>query len=138
MAVQIIRYKLIPRAHKKKGEGKTGGYGEIELQPDGTKHALLAKPPRYVGLSDPAFEEMESSPLYQDIDQHCNHPTTMTVPQESDIYTEPDTSNSHTVETDSGMYETVYSEPVQPSLFLFEHPVTLRICSRMPPFTLSL
>ena len=100
-----------------KSDHLTGGYKEIELQPDGTKQALLAKPPRYVGLSDPAFEEMESSPLYQDVDQHCDYPTTTNLPQESDIYTEPVTTSSHTVETDSGMYETVYSEPVQPSLF---------------------
>ena len=59
-----------------------------------------------------AFEEMESSPLYQDVDQHCTN-----LPHKSDIYTEPDTTSSHTVETDSGMYETVYSEPVQPSHF---------------------
>ena len=100
-----------------KSDHLTGGYSEIELQPDGAKHALLAKPPRYVGLSDPAFEEMESSPLYQDVDQHCNYPFTTNLAHESDIYAEPDTTSSHTVETDSGMYETVYSEPVQPSLF---------------------
>ena len=92
----------------------TGGYGEIELQLDDAKHTLSAKPPRYVALSDPAFEEMESSPLYQDVDQHC---TTTNLPRESDIYAEPDTTSSHAVETDSGMYETVYSEPVQPLLF---------------------
>ena len=95
----------------------TSGYGEIELQPDGAKHTPPAKPPRYVGLSDHACEKMESSPLYQDVDQHCDYPTTTNLPQESDIYTEPVTTSSHTVETDSGMYETVYSEPVQPSLF---------------------
>ena len=95
----------------------TSGYGEIELQPHGAKHTPPAKPPRYVGLSDPACEEMESSPLYQDVDQHCDYPTTTNLPQESDIYTEPVTTSSHTVETDSGMYETMYSEPVQPSLF---------------------
>ena len=94
----------------------TGGYGEIELQPDETKHTLSAKPPRYVGLSDPTFEEMESSPLYQDVDQHGDYPTTI-LPQESDIYTELVTTSSHTFETDSGIYETVYSEPVQPLLF---------------------
>ena len=94
-----------------------GGYGEIELQSDDAKHTLSAKPPRYVSLSDPAFEEMESSPLYQDADQHSDYPTTTNLPQESDIYAEPVTTSSHTVETDSGMYETVYSEPVQPSLF---------------------
>ena len=94
-----------------------GGYGEIELQSDDAKHILSAKPPRYVSLSDPAFEEMESSPLYQDADQHSNYPTTTSFPHKSDIYTEPVTTSSHTFETDSGMYETVYSEPVQPSLF---------------------
>ena len=90
----------------------TGVYGEIELQTDDAKHTLSAKPPRYVSLSDPAFEEMESSPLYQDVDRHCTN-----LPHKSDIYAEPDTTSSHTVETDSGMCETVYSEPVQPSLF---------------------
>ena len=100
-----------------KSDRLTGGYSEIELQPDGAKHTLSAKPPRYVSLSDPAFEEMESSPLYQDVDQHCDYPTTTNLPQESDIYAEPDTTSSHTVVTDSGMYETVYTEPVKPSLF---------------------
>ena len=111
-----IRTVAPPNAPSK-SDRLTGGYNEIELQPDGTKHALLAKPPRYVGLSDPAFEEMESSPLYQDVDQHCDYPTTTNLAHESDIYTEPDTTSSHTVETDSEMYETVYTEPVQPSLF---------------------
>ena len=95
----------------------TSGYGEIELQPDGAKHTPPAKPPRYVGLSDLACEKMESSPLYQDVDQHCDYPTTTNLPQEGDIYAEPVTTSSHTFETDSGMYETMYSEPVQPSLF---------------------
>ena len=31
----------------------TGGYGEIELERADTKHALLAKPPRHVNISDP-------------------------------------------------------------------------------------
>ena len=37
--------------------------------------------------------------------------------QEADIYNMPDTTNSHTVETPSEISETVYSEPIQPSLF---------------------
>ena len=39
------------------------------------------------------------------------------MPQENDIHTDPDTTSSHSVDTDSGTYETVYSEPIQPSLF---------------------
>ena len=84
-----------------------GGYSEIELQ--------AAKPPRQVNLSDPMSEKLEFSTAYRDIDQH--HSTT-SLPQERDIYTMSDTTSSHTkVETPSGIYETVYSEPIQPSLF---------------------
>ena len=91
----------------------TGEYSEIELEPDGNEHELPAKPPRHVNLSEPLSEEMESSPVYQDVDQHCdsNHP------QGNDIYTMPDNTTSYTVETESGVYEVVYSEPIQPSLF---------------------
>ena len=108
---------VAPTNVSSKSDRLTGGYSEIELQSDDAKHILSAKPHRYVSLSDPAFEEMESSPLYQDADQHSDYPTTTSFPHKSDIYTEPVTTSSHTFETDSGMYETVYSEPVQPSLF---------------------
>ena len=59
----------------------------------------------------------ESSTTYQSMDQHCDPSCTTHVPQENDIYTDPDTTSSHTVEADSVLYETVYSEPIQPSLF---------------------
>ena len=91
----------------------TGGYSEIELEQADSKHAPPAKPPRHVNLCDHTSEEMQSCTVYQDIDQH---PSTTNV-QEADIYTVPDTTSSHTVETPSGNYETVYSEPIQPSLF---------------------
>ena len=55
--------------------------------------------------------------MYQSMDQHCDSSCTTYVPQETDIYTDPDTTSSHTVKADSGAYETVYSEPIQPSLF---------------------
>ena len=55
------------------------------------------------------------NPSYQGIHQHHNPPTATNVPQGNDIYTVPDTTSSHTV--DSGNHETVYSEPIQPSLF---------------------
>ena len=58
-----------------------------------------------------------SNLLYQSVDQLCDPPSTSNVPQETDIYTEPDTPSSHTAETQVGVYETVYSEPIQPSLF---------------------
>ena len=51
--------------------------------------------------------------MYQVTDQH---PSIASV-QEAEIYTVLETTNSHTDETPSGNYETVYSEPIQPSLF---------------------
>ena len=66
----------------------TGEYSEMELEPDGNKIVL-------------------------DTDQHPS----ITSVQEAEIYTVPDATNSHTNETPSGDYETVYSEPIQPSLF---------------------
>ena len=58
-----------------------------------------------------------SNSLYQSMDQHCDHPSTTKVPQGNVIYTVPNTTSSHAVEADSGTYETVYSDPIQPSLF---------------------
>ena len=95
----------------------TYDYSEIELEPANGKHALPAKPPRHVSLSDLMSEEKEPKPTYQDIGQHCDPTSTTNVVQENDIYTEPDTTSSHTVDPDSGTYETVYSEPIEPSLF---------------------
>ena len=101
-----------------------GGYSEIEPEQADIEHVLPAKPPRHVGLSDPMPEDKkEPNPTYQSkaqhlgIDQCHDVPNATNVPQENDIYTEPDTTSSHTVNTDSGIYETVYSEPIQPSLF---------------------
>ena len=91
----------------------TGGYSEIELEQADTKHALPENPFRHVNISDPTSEEMQSSAVYQDIDQHPS----ITKVLIADIYTVPDTSSSHTVEADSEISETVYSEPIQPSLF---------------------
>ena len=91
----------------------TGEYSEIEPEPDDSKHVLLAKPPRQVNLSDPISEEIEPSLVYQVTDQHPS----ITSVQEAEIYTVLETTNSHTDETPSGNYETVYSEPIQPSLF---------------------
>ena len=85
----------------------TGGYSEIELEQADTKYALPAKPSRHVNISNPIQS------VYQNIDQH---PSTTSV-QEADMYTMPDTTNSHTVETPSEISETVYSEPIQPSIF---------------------
>ena len=58
-----------------------------------------------------------SNLLYQSIEQHCDAPNTSNVPKETDIYMEPDITSSLTVEAESANYETVYSEPIQPSLF---------------------
>ena len=92
------------------------GYSEIELEPDDSKHALPAKPPRQVSLSHSTSKATDPNPMYQNMNQHHDAPSTTDVPQGSDIYTVPDTT-SLTVDPDSGTYETVYSEPIQPSLF---------------------
>ena len=91
----------------------TGGYSEIELEQADSKHALPEKPSRHVNISDPTSEEMHSSAVYQDIDQHPS----ITKVLIADIYTVPDTTSSPTVEADSEISETVYSEPIQPSIF---------------------
>ena len=86
----------------------TGDYNEIELQAD-SNHAFPTKPPRHVNHSDPMCDEKQPSPMYQDIEKHCD-PT-------SNTNVVPVTTSSHTVDPESGIYETVYSEPIQPSLF---------------------
>ena len=90
----------------------TGGYSEIKLEPADSKYTPPAKPPRQVNPSDPISKEMEPSAMYQNMDQRSDPPSAT-----NDIYTLPDTSRSHTVETNNGIYETVYSEPIKPSLF---------------------
>ena len=87
------------------------GYSELELEQDHCEHT---EPPRVVNISEPLSAEMEPNPMYQDVDQHSS---TTNAQQETDIYTVPDTTSSNTLEADSGTYETVYSEPIQPSLF---------------------
>ena len=95
----------------------TGEYSEIKLEPGDSKHVLPAKPPRQVNLSDPMSEQTESSLMLKDTDQHCYSSSTKSVPQQTGLYTLPDTANPHTVETQSGTSEAMYSEPIQPSLF---------------------
>ena len=102
-----------------KNTSLTGGYCESEIEPEqaDSEYAPLAEPTRLVNLSESVSEKMESNPMYQSMDQQWDSPSTTNVLQENDIYTMPDTTTSHTVDTDSGACETVYSEPIQPSLF---------------------
>ena len=95
----------------------TVAYNEIELEPDDSKQALCAKPPRHVTLSDLAPKAKDPNPMYQNMNQHHNTPSTTDLSQGIDIYTVPDTTSSPAVDRDSALYETVYSEPIQPSLF---------------------
>ena len=95
----------------------TGGCSAIELQQADIEHAIPAKPPRHVSLSDSMSEEKEPNHTYQNRNQCHGLPNTTNISQGNDIYTVPDTTTSHTVDTDSRIYETVYSEPIQPSLF---------------------
>ena len=95
----------------------TGEYNEIKLVPADSVYTLPARPPRLVKMSNPMSGKMEPNPRYQSIDKSHDPPITTNVPQgtaSADIYTMPDITSSQTVETDN---ETVYSEPIQPSLF---------------------
>ena len=89
-------------------------YSEIEVEQADIKHAHLAKPPRQVKLSNTLSKEMECSPMCQNMNEHEDPPSITNTPQGNVIYTEPD---PHRIDPDSGTYETVYSEPIQPSLF---------------------
>ena len=110
--------EMVEYLNEKSTLSLTGGYSEIELDEADIEHACPAKPPRHVSLSDPLSEEKEPNHTYQKRNQHSDDlPNTTNVPQGNDIYTVPDTTSSHTVDTDSGTYEIVYSEPIQPSLF---------------------
>ena len=92
-------------------------YSEIEVEQADSKHAHFAKPPRHVNLSNSLSKEMESSPVCQNMNEHGDPPSITNKPQGNVIYTEPDITTSHGIDPDSGIYETVYSEPIQPSLF---------------------
>ena len=64
--------------------------------------------------------EMESNPVYHSNDQHHDSPTYSNLPQRNSsdvIYTTPDIASSQAVGADDGIFEAVYSEPIQPSLF---------------------
>ena len=84
------------------------------------KYAPPASPSRLVNLSRPLVGKMESNPTYKSVDQQDDIPYYRNVPQgtaSDDIYTTPAIASSQTVETDGGISEAVYSEPIQPSFF---------------------
>ena len=74
--------------------------------------------------------------MYQNMNQHHDAPSTTNVSQGNDIYTVPDTTSSmtHTVDPDSSLYETVYSEPIEPSLFI-DAVETPSDCEDLHPYT---
>ena len=88
--------------------------GHSEVEPSSGEHALHGNPSGYVSLLHPMPEEKEPSPMHQNMDQNSASPCSTSVSQGKVIYTEPQFNSAHTVEPDS---ETVYSEPIQPSLF---------------------
>ena len=119
----VIQTKAPPNAPRKSEEiveylnqssTLTGEYSEVEVVSDDSKHTLPAKPPGHVNYSDPMSKETETNSMCHDIDQHCDPSSTTNVLQGNDIYTVPDVTSSYTVEAGN---ETVYSEPIQPSLF---------------------
>ena len=117
--------KLIPNENEasseeylNKNNTLIGEYREIKVIPADSEYTLPASPSRLANLSNPCMsDELESNPMYQNIDKGHDPPSTPNVPQgtaSDDIYTMPDITSSQTVEIDN---ETVYSEPIQPSLF---------------------
>ena len=85
---------------------------EYKLVPADCEYAFPTKFPTVVSLSNPMFEEMESNPMYQSMDRRHDPPCTTNVLQGNDVYTVPDIISSHTVETQSGIHEKVYSKPI--------------------------
>ena len=141
---EYIELKAVTIEKKASSEGYvnqntnfTDEYSEINVIPADDKYTPSPSTPRLAKLSNPMFSEMESNstyqnidkspnpmsvemesnPMYQSIDKSHDSPSTTSVPQgttSDDVYTMPDITSSQTVETDN---ETVYSEPIQPSLF---------------------
>ena len=100
----------------------TGEYSEVppKLIPDDSEYTLPASPSRLANISHTMFGKMESNPMYQSMDEHCESPSYTNIPEgttSDDIYTMPDIANPHTVEAHNEISEAVYSEPLQPSLF---------------------
>ena len=96
--------------------------GEVppKLIPARDEYAHPSSPSRLVNLSRPMVGKMESNPTYKSVDQQDDIPYYKSVLQETvsdDIYTTPAIACSQTVETDGGVSEPVYSEPIQPSFF---------------------
>ena len=141
---ECIELKAVTIEKKASSEGYvnqnttfTDEYSEINVIPADGKYTPSPCTPRLAKLSNPMFSEMESNstyqnidksqnpmsgkmesnPMYQSIDKSHDPPSTTSVPQgttSDDIYTMPDITSSQTFETDN---ETVYSEPIQRSLF---------------------
>ena len=96
---------------------QTCALSEYKMAPAGCEYALTATFPRVVNLTNPMFEEMESNPIYQNMNECHDPPCTTNVTQGDDISNVPDITSSHTVETKSGTHETVYSEPIHGPAF---------------------
>ena len=96
--------------------------GEVpaKLIPARNEYAFPGSTSRLTNLSHPMVGEMESNPTYTSVDQRDDIPYYTNVPQgtaSDDIYTTPDIASSQTAGTDDGIFEAVYSEPIQPSFF---------------------
>ena len=111
----VVQKKVSSRS---KDVDQTCALSEYKMAPAGCEYALTATLPRVVNLTNPMFEEMESNPMYQSMNQCHDPPRTTNVLQGDDVSNVPDIISSHTVETKSGTHETVYSELIQPSLFM--------------------
>ena len=109
----VTQKKVLPSVPSKSEDveylNQNSTLSEDKLVPAENEYALPTKPPRLVNLSKSMLEELESNPMYQSMDQ-CHDPHSAT--NVSQV-----TTSSTTNEMQNGIHETVYSEPIQASLF---------------------
>ena len=110
--VTVKQKKMLPSVPTKSEKGEylyqNCTLSEEKPVPAESEYALPAKSPLLVNLSKSMFEELESNPMYQSIDQCHDPPSTTNVSHGNDIYTVPVTTSSTTIEMQSGFHETVY------------------------------
>ena len=114
---KVTTEKVSSKGYLNQNSTSTAEYSEIKLIPADSECTLPTSPSTLANHPNHMSGEMESNPLYQNIDKGHDPPSTPNVPQgtaSDDIYTMPDITSSQTVEIDN---EAVYSEPIQPSLF---------------------
>ena len=116
IVVGVVILVVLFRTKKRKQQLEISKLQSVTIE----KEDILKQEETSKKAASPSADQQQyevSNLLYQSIEQHCDPPSTSNIPQETDIYMDPDITSSHTAETQVAIYETVYSEPIQPSLF---------------------